>query len=373
MRILTFLHSFAPGGVERDALRLLAALKREGLDVPVVMGRGTGAMAAPELDYHVLDRDGRTAAYETLWMIWRLPGLIRQLRPDVLYCAGNTYSIVAVMMRLVLGRACPPMVIKISNDLRRRDMIWPVRAVYHLWVRVQLRMMAGIVAMAPAAVDEIMAVGRVARGRISMIRNPCFVEAELDGLAGGGSGGECSGGPGVRYLSVGRLVPQKNQALLIRAFAQVAGPDDRLVILGEGRRRGALEALVAELGLGDRVALPGHVDQPAAHYRAADVFVLSSDYEGLGVVVVEALAAGLPLVVTDCCVNMAELVADGRGRMVAVRDVEALAAAMRAAGDDVRAAVAVNRQGMRALAAQFTVEAALPAQMALFRRAAGES
>jgi len=359
LRVLTFLHSFAPGGVERDALRLLAALKTQGLEVPLVMGRGTGAMAAPDLDYHVLDTEGRTADYETFWMIWKLPGLIRQLRPDVLYCAGNTYSIVAVMMWLLLGRACPPIVIKISNDLRRGDMPWPIRAVYHLWVRLQLRVVAGIVAMAPAAVDEIMAVGRVGRTRINMIRNPCFVEAGLEMLSGTGSGG-----PGVRFLSVGRLVPQKNQALLIRAFARMAGPTDRLVILGEGRLRQQLEALARRLGVADRVEMPGHVDQPAGAFRAADVFVLSSDYEGLGVVVVEALAAGLPLVVTDCCVNMAELTGGGRfGRMVPVGDEAALADAMRGA-----AAMTVDRAEMRALAAQFTVESAVPAHMALFRQ-----
>lgn len=370
MRVLTFLHSFAPGGVERDALRLLAALKGEGLEVPVVMGRRTGAMTPPDLDYVVLDPDGRTAAFETLWMIWKLPEMIRRLQPDLLYCAGNTYSIVAVMMRLILGRRCPPIVIKISNDLRRFDMLLPLRAAYHGWVRYQLRLMAGIVAMAPAAVDEIMAVGQVARERITMIRNPCFTAADLNVLAGPDTGRRRKG-RGLRFLSVGRLVPQKNQALLIRAFARAAGPDDRLVILGEGRLRGRLEALVARLGLKDKVSMPGHVDRPAKHFREADVFVLSSDYEGLGVVVVEALAAGLPLVVTDCSVNMAELTGGGRfGQMVPVGDEGALALAMQAAGELVAGERAVDRTAMRALAAEFTVETSLAAQIGLFRRLA---
>lgn len=369
MRVLTFLHSFAPGGVERDALRLLAALKAEGLEVPVVMGRKTGAMAPPHLDYHVLDREGRTAAFETLWMIARLPALIRRLKPDVLYCAGNTYSIVAVMMRLLLGKRCPPIVIKISNDLRRFDMPLPLRALYHWWVRYQLRLMAGIVAMAPAAVDEIMAVGHVPRARITMIRNPCFTTADLQALAGPRQKGR-----GLRFLSVGRLVPQKNQALLIRAFARAAGPEDRLVLLGEGRLRRPLEALVARLGLKDKVSMPGHVDAPWPHFREADVFVLSSDYEGLGVVVVEALAAGLPLVVTDCCVNMAELTGGGRfGQMVPVGNEDALALAIHAAGDLVAAQTEADRAAMQSLAAEFTVETSLAVQIGLFRRVAGES
>ncbi|WP_439533752.1 glycosyltransferase [Polymorphobacter sp.] len=367
MRVLTFLHSFGPGGVERDALRLLAALRADGVEVPVVMGRGDGAMDRPDLDYHVLDAGGRTAGFETLWMIWRLPEMIRRLRPDVLYCAGNTYSIVAVMMRLWLGRACPPIVIKISNDLRRQDMPWLVRVGYHAWVRWQLRLMAGIIAMAPAAVDEIVAVGRVARGRVTMIRNPCFTQGEMAEFAAAAR----TPGPGVRFLSVGRLAAQKNQALLIRAFADAAGPEDQLMIVGEGRLRGDLERLVARLGVAERVAMPGYCDAPAAAFAAADVFVLSSDYEGLGVVVVEALAAGLPIVATDCCVNMGELLGDGRfGTLVPVGDAAALAGAMRAAGDAVRDGVAVDRAGMRALAGLFTVEKAVAAQRRLFAQVA---
>ncbi|OYW82646.1 MAG: hypothetical protein B7Z20_13650, partial [Sphingobium sp. 32-64-5] len=109
LRVMTFLHSFAPGGVERVALRLCGAWMRDaGLDLRLVMGRETGAMRgeAPEGLKRYVTSSGpvSTARFETFWMIWVLRREILRQQPDVLFCPGNAYSIVAVAMKLLLGR-----------------------------------------------------------------------------------------------------------------------------------------------------------------------------------------------------------------------------------------------------------------------------
>ncbi len=380
MRVLTFLHAFGPGGVERDALRLLQALKaahssEEAMDAPLVMGRLTGPMLDDSRGLQVQALDGasdRTAGYETLWMIAKLPARIRALQPDVLFCPGNAYAVVAAAMRLWLGRRCPPIVIKISNDLERRDLPGLVRWGYHLWVRLQMRMFDGVIAMAPAAVGEISRIGRIAASRITMIPNPCFTAVELERLAATGAE-RTPAAQGTRFLCIGRLARQKNMANLLRGFAHAAGPDDRLTIIGEGGQRPALEALAADLGVAAQVAMPGHVVDPVPVLAAHDVFVLASDYEGLGVVVLEALAAGLPVVVTDCCINMADLLADGRGLLVPVRDPAALGDAMRAMAARVRDGAGPAHAAMLAVARAFTVEQGLPAHRALFAETARRS
>ena len=131
-------------------------------------------------------------------------------------------------------------------------------------------------------------------------------------------------------LSAGRLVGQKDFSTLIRAFAEVVkSRPARLVILGEGRERDALAALVRELGIGHAVELPGFVANPFAWMARARVFAVSSIYEGLSMVLVEAMACGTPVVSTDCPHGPREVLEDGRwGLLVPVGDAEALATAI---------------------------------------------
>ena len=131
-------------------------------------------------------------------------------------------------------------------------------------------------------------------------------------------------------LSVGRLTHEKDYFTLIKAFARLATRRScRLIILGEGGLRKELEGLVADLKLTDRVSLPGWVENPFAYMSRASLFVLSSIYEGLPTVLLEALACGCPCVSTDCPAGPAEILEDGRvGPLVPVGDETALAEAM---------------------------------------------
>jgi glycosyltransferase involved in cell wall biosynthesis len=131
-------------------------------------------------------------------------------------------------------------------------------------------------------------------------------------------------------LGVGRLTRQKDFSTLIRAFAEVRRRRvARLLILGEGEERTRLQALAAELGLGDDVALPGFRDNAMAYMAASRVFVLSSAWEGLPTVLIEALAAGARVVSTDCPSGPREILQEGRlGTLVPVGDPAALAGAM---------------------------------------------
>ena len=135
---------------------------------------------------------------------------------------------------------------------------------------------------------------------------------------------------GRRILNVGRMNPQKNQILLLEAFARLAqGNDVQLTILGEGPLRGALEQRVGELGIADRVNMPGFVIDPTPYYRSADLFVLSSDFEGYPLVLIEAMRCGLAIVSTDCLSGPSEILGNGRfGLLTPCGNVDRLAAAM---------------------------------------------
>jgi glycosyltransferase involved in cell wall biosynthesis len=101
-------------------------------------------------------------------------------------------------------------------------------------------------------------------------------------------------------LASGRLAAAKHFDKLIMAFTKVKTPEARLVILGEGPERKKLEGLIGKLGLTARISLPGYIAQPWTVYRKVRCFALTSELESFGLVVVEALAHGLPVVATEC-------------------------------------------------------------------------
>lgn len=363
MRILTFLHSFEPGGVERVALRLVRHWRAAGVDAPLFLGRTDGAMRQEpdlKLDGHVpRPLPISTARCETLWMIATLPFTIRRLRPDALFCAGNCYAVVAVAMKLLLGRACPPIVAKISNDLERREMAWPARIAYRAWLRVQGRCIDHFVAMAPGLEQEIVRLIRPASGAVSIIPDPAL---SLDQIARLRAARRAGDGKGRLFVAIGRLVAQKNYTLMLHAFAQGSRADDRLHIYGEGPARSHIITLSQQLGIDARVTLMGYVADPATCIGDADVFLLASDYEGVPAVLLEALAVGLPVIATQCSAAMPELLQNGvLGQLVTSRNTVHLAVAISQADTLSQNADASLEQARR-----FTLERAAPAYLRAF-------
>ncbi|HSJ87752.1 MAG TPA: glycosyltransferase [Anaerolineales bacterium] len=128
-------------------------------------------------------------------------------------------------------------------------------------------------------------------------------------------------------LAVGRLTAQKDFPTLIQAIAQVRQSQPvRLIILGEGPDRPLLEALIKDLGMEENMCLPGFVENPYAYMSRASLFVLSSRWEGLPTVLIEALYCGVPVISTDCPSGPREILADGKyGALVPIQDPTALA------------------------------------------------
>lgn len=148
-------------------------------------------------------------------------------------------------------------------------------------------------------------------------------------------------------VAVGRLTEQKGFDLLLHAFAKIAAnfPTWTLTIWGEGEKRPALESLCDDLGLGGRTRLPGVTEGHGAWVEDAGLFVLSSRYEGMPNVLLEAMAAGLPVVAFDCPLGPGEMITPGEnGILVPTEDVDALADSLAdlMADRDERARLAEN-------------------------------
>jgi glycosyltransferase involved in cell wall biosynthesis len=170
----------------------------------------------------------------------------------------------------------------------------------------------------------------IAADRIHVIPNPVAPATAADDDAGAEPPWLARAGPQV--VAMGRLTSQKGFDLLLRAFAACHAdhPSWSLVILGEGEERPRLEALAAQLGIDAAVAMPGHVAGAAAVLRRADLFVLSSRYEGFPNALLDAMTCGLPVIATDCPSGPRRIVRHAVDGLLVERDnVQALSAAMR--------------------------------------------
>lgn len=172
------------------------------------------------------------------------------------------------------------------------------------------------------------------------------------------------------FVCVGRLAPPKDHATLLRAFAAFVSsmPGARLWIVGDGRLRQELEDLRRQLALEDSVTFWGERRDAYAFLRGADVFVLSSHSEGLPMSLLEAMAVGLPAIVSDVG-GMSEVVNGGKnGFAVPSGDVAALAGAMHACAADRAALRSAGERGAAHYRAHFTIEGMSDAYMRLYRR-----
>jgi glycosyltransferase involved in cell wall biosynthesis len=197
-----------------------------------------------------------------------------------------------------------------------------------------------VVAVSHGAADDLARTARLARAQVRVIHNPIVTPElrEMTAAVVNHPWFQPDAPPVV--VAVGRLAPQKDFETLIRALSLVRreGRPARLLILGEGSERSRLEALTTELGLSGVVEMPGWVQNPYPYMVRAAAFVLSSRWEGLPSVLIEALFCGPPIISTNCPSGPVEILDGGRhGSLVPVGDATALAEAIGAAlSGDVR-------------------------------------
>ncbi|MBC7236743.1 MAG: glycosyltransferase [Chloroflexi bacterium] len=323
-----FLPNLEGGGAERNVASLASLLADRGYRVDIVLAQATGPFLA-QLGPGVRVVDLRARRLAT-----SLVGLIRYLRrecPPVL----TSKTVLADVVALVATRFARP---------RTRVTVWVAADLYsehahlELWRgRVAVRFLPymyrwadTLMAVSSGVAKSVARVSGLPLTSIRVVHAPAVTEEKRllaqEPLA---HPWFQDGQPPV-VLGVGRLRPQKDFATLLRAFALVRRQRPaRLVILGEGWQRSALEALARELGVAGDVDMPGFVRNPFSYMAHAAVFALSSIYEGLPTVVIEALACGCPVVSSDCPSGPREILDGGRyGHLVPVGDAEALAEAI---------------------------------------------
>jgi glycosyltransferase involved in cell wall biosynthesis len=313
------------GGTERVAIRLMDAFLRAGHEVDLVLMQREGELLDQVPDGVKLFILGTG----------RIRGAVRPLiryfrdrKPHAIQVRMWPLTVAALIARQLSGAKVRIVV----SDHAALSKQYGHRPSAFLLLKLTTRLFYpkadARVVVAKGSADDLARLSGIDRESIDVIYNP--VTAPPADLVGTGEAETLWGASSGRILSVGNLKQQKNHALLIRSFARLRRRRPaKLMILGEGELRGDLIALAQAEGVAQDVILPGFRSDPWPFYASADLFVLSSDYEGYPNVLVEAMRSGLTVVCTDCESGPREILADGRfGSLVPVGDEAALGDAM---------------------------------------------
>lgn len=323
-----FLQDLAGGGAERVMTQLAAGIAGRGLDVDLILVRREGPYLR---DLPAGVRVVPLARGRTVTSIWPLVRYLRRERPNVLLSALVHVNIAAILAARLAGVGTRVVITEhnqISRNAARAGsaLVWTA---YRMVPRCY-PLASGIIAVSDGVAKDLSDFSGISRDRIDVIHNP-IVTAELFDRAKEPVDHpwfEMTGTPVI--MGAGRLCEQKDFSTLIRGFAAVrAQRSAKLVIIGKGPERKELEDLIERLGLCEDVDMPGFVTNPYALLKRASLFVLSSAWEGLPTVLVEAMACGTPVVSTDCFSGPREILQGGRyGPLVPVGDPETLSRAM---------------------------------------------
>lgn len=324
-RIGIVIYSLAGAGAERVSVNLAHEFTAAGYTVDFVLARGDG-----ELMNEVPTVAGVHVAQDGGGGGWRaaIREYVYQHSPDALLAMMEGAGVLSI--QALKGTAVPVYVVSHIHFSRhcRHAPRWKERWLMPLAARWYLPRAAGVIGVSQGVSEDIRRTAGLKAERVHTIYNPILADAFYEKAA------EPVDHPWfvperdwLTMVTVGRLTEQKDHYTLLRAIALVHQERPvRLLVLGQGERLEELRTLADDLGIGTIVEFAGFDANPYRYIAAADVFALSSRWEGFGNVLVEALACGARVVSTDCPSGPSEVLADGRyGELVPVGDSEALA------------------------------------------------
>lgn len=317
------------GGAERATVDLVRAIAAAGHEPEFLVLQPGGELAAEA---------ARTAPVVSLdcQRMRQLPAVLarhlRTAQPNALVAAMWPLTVIGPVVARASHPACRTLAVEhalLSHQYRGRGGLHAMALRASLAVGV--RTAHARVAVSAGVAEDVSRLGALRAREIAVIANPVPVRSPPSPAAIAEAEQLWEAPRGHRILTVGRMKPEKNHKLMIQAFHRLAGNvgDAKLMLVGSGECESMLRACVAGSDLVGRVIFAGMQPDPSAFYETADLFVLSSDQEGFGLVLVEAMQTGLRIVATDCPSGPADILEGGRhGRLVAPGDAVALAEAM---------------------------------------------
>ncbi|MBE9191240.1 glycosyltransferase [Gloeocapsopsis crepidinum LEGE 06123] len=325
-RIAFFLPALHGGGAEKVAINLLKGMLQYDVSLDLVLASKEGPyLEQVPSQVKIIDLE----AGRVIKAIAPLSRYLRQTKPDALLSHMNHANAIAVMANKLASTNTRLVLVEHDTLSVARSKLLRAKLV-PLFMKWLYPSADAVVGVSQGVTDDLSKHLNIVPYKLHAIYNP-VVDEELINKAKATLDHPWFQSQALPvFLAVGRLTLQKDFSTLIKAFAILRQTQQaRLLILGEGEARQELEALMQELKIAEDVSLAGFVDNPYSYMSKATAFILSSRWEGLPTVLIEAMACGCPVISTNCPSGPEEILADGKyGVLVPVGDVHALAAAM---------------------------------------------
>jgi exopolysaccharide biosynthesis WecB/TagA/CpsF family protein len=326
LHVAFYMQDLSSGGVERMRLMLIGTLRRKGLRITLVLAVKSGPLLS--LLPAGLDVVG-LGQQRTIHTVASLIRFLREQKPDILVSSLD-HNNIAAMLACRLSGGSTRLVICQHNALSAERILgWKYRLVPWAYHFLQ-RQADGIVAVSQGVADDLSAIAGIARRKISVIYNPVIDQGFWERANRAAPHHWLAQKDRPVFVFVGRLTAQKDLFTLFAAMKIVLQHSSvRLIVLGEGEDEPALRRYANAAAIEQAIAFVGFQANPLPWIKHADALVLSSRYEGLGNVIVEALACGTSVIATNCPHGPAEVLLGGTlGRLVPVGNPGALAEAI---------------------------------------------
>lgn len=347
-RVLFVIPSLEGAGAQRVVAMLLEHLDRERFQPLLTLFEDRCDYPVPEdVPVTCLNKKSR---YSLPRLIWRLARTYKKERPDVVLSFMNYTNLISILARKFSGNK-PKLFLseRIHASIGLKSDPDPLSRIKVLATPWLYPHCDGIICVSRGVGDDLVTSFGVPREKIEVIHNPVDIDRILTLAQENIDHPWFARKDRPIIIAMGRLTGQKGYPYLLRAFTKVRlNFPCRVVILGEGEQRGALKALAKELGIVEEVAFLGFQKNPYRYLAQADLFVLSSLFEGFPNTVTEAMACGTPVVATRCPSGPEEIITDGvNGLLVPVADEEALAEAMLRLLHDSEFSTKLAKEGRR--------------------------
>ena len=321
------------GGAERVWITLAEEFMRSGYAIDVVLANDQSTHQELIAVVPKTSRIYNFSAARLRNFVVPFAHYLRTEKPDIVLTAMWPFTLLCILGNILAGSPSRIIVSEhslLSLQYAKRGFF---RETFMRYSLMGYRLADACIAVSTGVANDVSALSGIAKKHFHVIHNPLppiHNNTHNDTTDRQVAEAAWNGWQGPRIITVGQLKTVKNHTMLLKAFRKLLERiDARLMLLGAGEGEAETRMIIKQEGLSDKVLMPGHTLNPLPFYQSATLFVLSSNHEGFGNVIIEAMACGLPIVSTDCPSGPAEILENGRfGCLTPVGDAHALAKAM---------------------------------------------